>query len=773
MKLHLPKILLTSVIAAVCCVQQVSGADRTITGNDADLDDLSANDTLTINLTNKHLEIGAHIIPAKVIIESMVLNNGYSDGTYIFQDNTISGEGNFSFTHGSPARIGFIFDGSDMSKYSGNMSINSNNSHYFVFRGTTTGTGSITVSGTSNYINVIGSTILNSSITASNLNIKAEGANTTTTIGRLADAEAGLSAIVTTVTASNLTIDSGAALKLVNGTLEVSSTIYNTGSLTFGSNGALIIDSYDNLEQGFSSSWKSQETNTIVNENTCYLVVKGSGATNISTAHIAGKDETVVNGEIATQQQKALYVAATDTSLSNIQSLEGSSELYGIAIKSGATVTNDNATAFTNGIYLTGDGTYNLGAVNKAGENAKFTKGELLSGTWAGTVSLYGGEKKTGDNNSQCVQNINFNNLGQTGSTVEIAEPGLYGYFGNGTTFNPNIKLTGNLVLQNGNKDQKFTFAGTISGNGSFIIKRTGGDNQSYTFANDISQWKGKLEMDSNLTSNVIFTDGAKEINADIVRTNGTLNVTVNNSGTTTTFKKGVSASSVTATANSGISLVGNMTTGSFTLDNGSTLDFAGGSLTVTNSITLSTVTVSDFSKYFKADNLTTVLVTAGGIEGWNGALTGSYSVDGKAYTTTIDQSGNSIVLSFEADPVEQISLDVTEAVLGESVLALTIAGDLAGMSNVDLLLSAPLLEAIDGKSGLVSLMLTDATGAEYSTVGENPISVTFGGGTYVGEKNEAGEATGMYRVEYIPEPTTATLSLLALCGLAARRRRR
>ena len=30
-----------------------------------------------------------------------------------------------------------------------------------------------------------------------------------------------------------------------------------------------------------------------------------------------------------------------------------------------------------------------------------------------------------------------------------------------------------------------------------------------------------------------------------------------------------------------------------------------------------------------------------------------------------------------------------------------------------------------------------------------------------------------MYRVEYIPEPTTATLSLLALCGLAAHRRRR
>ena len=60
----------------------------------------------------------------------------------------------------------------------------------------------------------------------------------------------------------------------------------------------------------------------------------------------------------------------------------------------------------------------------------------------------------------------------------------------------------------------------------------------------------------------------------------------------------------------------------------------------------------------------------------------------------------------------------------------------------------------------------------KYSTLGESPINVKFYG-TYTGEKNEAGEATGMYRVEYIPEPATATLSLLALCGLAARRRRR
>ena len=219
------------------------------------------------------------------------------------------------------------------------------------------------------------------------------------------------------------------------------------------------------------------------------------------------------------------------------------------------------------------------------------------------------------------------------------------------------------------------------------------------------------------------------------------------------------------------------LTISSLTLSGEGALDLAGGTLTVNSSITLSTVT-ADFSKYFNADSLSATLVTVTGdnstITGWGGAVTGTYSAaDGTAYTTTIDQIGTSIVLSFEPDPVEQASLAVTEAVLGERVLTLTVAGDMTGLSSVDLLLTDSLLAAIDGKSGLVSLTLTDAKDAVYSTVGENAMSVTFGGGAYVGEKNEAGEATGMYRVEYIPEPTTATLSLLALCGLAARRRRK
>ena len=74
---------------------------------------------------------------------------------------------------------------------------------------------------------------------------------------------------------------------------------------------------------------------------------------------------------------------------------------------------------------------------------------------------------------------------------------------------------------------------------------------------------------------------------------------------------------------------------------------------------------------------------------------------------------------------------------------------------------------SIQGVSGLVDLKLVAGNGTFSSVLGsEDFVNVSFYG-TYTGEAN------GQYRVEYIPEPTTATLSLLALCGLAARRRRR
>ncbi len=72
-------------------------------------------------------------------------------------------------------------------------------------------------------------------------------------------------------------------------------------------------------------------------------------------------------------------------------------------------------------------------------------------------------------------------------------------------------------------------------------------------------------------------------------------------------------------------------------------------------------------------------------------------------------------------------------------------------------------------KLGTATFTLPDsvflAAGTEYKLTIANIAKNDEGGGTFVGIGNIA--------MNVIPEPTTATLSLLALCGLAARRRRK
>lgn len=72
-------------------------------------------------------------------------------------------------------------------------------------------------------------------------------------------------------------------------------------------------------------------------------------------------------------------------------------------------------------------------------------------------------------------------------------------------------------------------------------------------------------------------------------------------------------------------------------------------------------------------------------------------------------------------------------------------------------------------KAGVASFTLPENTflqaGVEYQLTIANIAKADTGAGTFVG--------IGNIKMDIIPEPATATLSLLALCGLAARRRRK
>ena len=107
------------------------------------------------------------------------------------------------------------------------------------------------------------------------------------------------------------------------------------------------------------------------------------------------------------------------------------------------------------------------------------------------------------------------------------------------------------------------------------------------------------------------------------------------------------------------------------------------------------------------------------------------------------------------------------EGLLTDSTMAVV---DILGDSSTDALMAKVLGLVGDTKAVAITLE---------GTVGGKLVADAFNKVVFVNEKGEGyyGESVMvgghvMYNVDRIPEPTTATLSLLALMGLAARRRR-
>ena len=450
--------------------------------------------------------------------------------------------------------------------------------------------------------------------------------------------------------------------------------------------------------------------------------------------------------------------------------------------------------ADNNTVNLSGEGTYNLGG--------SATKKANLAADWTGMVSLSGAT----------FENADLNTYGNAGSTVKLDN--VSGSLAEGTV-NTNLNLVGSTnnpgLKINSTTGETVTFTGTITSSGQYhinanlVVEATneGASANSYIFQGDVSQWKGNFVAATD--ANVTFEGNATTIANGIKSSGGTLNATIGGTQATTVSGEitdtpwnnadGNLSLSVTNTSAEGVTFANTVKVDSFSVAAGSkatlqkavtTTDFTigadgaygvlvfdGGSMTVTNSITLSTVEVTNLSKYFNANDLTVDLITAGGIDNWGGSVNvGTYTADGTEYTTTVDLSGNSIVLTFAAKPQDAVDLDlmVNSALLNAAgnVLTLNLNGDLTAGCNVDLILSDAALADIAGMTGLVDLSLVATNGTFTSVQGlENSVNVSFYNGAYTGEVG------GQFRVEYIPEPTTATLSLLALAGLAARRRRK
>lgn len=348
---------------------------------------------------------------------------------------------------------------------------------------------------------------------------------------------------------------------------------------------------------------------------------------------------------------------------------------------------------------------------------------------------------------------------------------------------------------------ETFTYTGTISGSGNYIIRPA--TTTTTQFTGDTSGWKGNMEVTSG-EHNVVYS-GSTVINNSVIRTRtsnggttptmnltiahdsaavtvnssieqqtGTINLTAN-AAQGVTFKKAVTASTTTLGDGTAASFEANANLGNLTLG-------AGATVTATGSLTIGSLTL-DLASY-TTEYTTHTLVSAGGELSFTGDLSSYQGVTVGDYTASITQMGNSLVLNFVTLSTEPTSLSVT-GVAGcvDGLLTLTVNADLLNYDFTNN--GAIIIPGIDGgimsdilnlttlpADGMVGIALQGTDGETLSATAEGQIGFLGKDGVsvYYGESTEAGWA---YQANYIPEPATATLSLLALAGLAARRRRK
>ena len=467
----------------------------------------------------------------------------------------------------------------------------------------------------------------------------------------------------------------------------------------------------------------------------------------------------------------------------------------------------NNTSAAT--VTLMGEGTYKVTAPGTAINNG------LTASTWTGTVSM---------SNVTSEAAISLGAYGNKDSKISLSSVSAKlngGTVDSAVEFNTNNGFSLKAIGENNGKD--ITFSNTVKGTGFFCIETTvpsdaNADSpasykaDTYTFKGDTSEWTGKLITGNNAYTNVVY-DGTSAINNEIDATKGgTMNVTiVNQSGVTVgaqvhqhpwtsenagtinlklenkstestgavQFTKTVNVNSTTLGAGTTATFEVASNLGSLTLGNGA-------SITATGDLTIGALTL-DIQNYTTDFTQAHTLVSTTGTLNFTGDLTSYTSVQVGTYTATVTKNDNSLVLSFTAIPSEPNTFGVIGFGGYDSATdMLTLKVD-ANLANYDFTLNGAIVipgisdgimaeieELTKGlKDSMVGITLMDENGNSISASGETQIGFLGNDGESVYWGKNVGTNGWQYNAHYIPEPTTATLSLLALAGLAARRRRK
>ena len=464
-----------------------------------------------------------------------------------------------------------------------------------------------------------------------------------------------------------------------------------------------------------------------------------------------------------------------------------------------------NTITTANGVTLGGSGTYNLGA--QAISNGKDTLGTISQGVslgtdWTGTVKLGSGTTladKGHDFNFNGFVNIQDN---VSKSTVELE--GVSGHLGSAMETAAAIRLTGEgLKINDTYNNTEYKFNGSISGLGKLTISKD--LTSTFTFNGDTSGWTGSLvqttgtytynfngstTIANNFESSV--ADGKFKVNvsnAQDVTLAGTLKA--NNASAIQVERKdsngnlsvksvelvqsgvvkiqglqlsATSTSEATASVKAKADTDGALTylaqEASFTIQDMTLTNTTITAATVDTKVDLSNVSVG-------ADSLVTLA---------KGAFTvqdqANVAMDGSACNfTTSSYSGLALGAAGEASITLNLG-DLSQLTpMGPGVYDIAILLDGFQMTGDN----ASVLFAADSWLGKLLAQCNNANveiSISQAAAGE---AATAGAGAATGVSYSTGNVGTIITINglNVPEPTTATLSLLALAGLCARRRRK
>ena len=327
-------------------------------------------------------------------------------------------------------------------------------------------------------------------------------------------------------------------------------------------------------------------------------------------------------------------------------------------------------------VYALADGVATLG------------DGVLLGADWNGTVKVTNATGLTYFNVDTLAA---FNADGTAKSTVELT--GVSGHLtAPNVTYNANLKLTNDgetkaLTLTNGWSAKTTTFAGAVSGSGSFVIATGTPTGASFQFTGDLSQWEGAFEQSSTGTTNLTIASTGT-VGADLIRNDGTLKVTF--TGADVVMNGDIGGEPATNTAMTNVTIAG----GSSVVLNGSVLAQGltnNGTLSVGGNVSVATLTNAG-TLNLTQDTTLAALANTGSVvaTGMNVTLTGAASGAGSISAGALTlQAASNVVGDLTLSGALTLGADVTSLTAG----TLKVAGGLTLNNVVANLISASTVE--------------------------------------------------------------------------------